>query len=253
MRLLGRSLPVVLALSIALAASRSTAQFFTNLNFESGLRQPLSGVYTLPGWTVSPFFQGPHIGTVHVLYPSAAIPEWQPVFSPNSNLYSLTMQVGMDFLNPNAPQGVLLVPSISQTALIPASAQSIRFRATIPDAYHLYYRHGPPPNGDPDVYLPSQLLAWALAVDGHSYPLHRLGDDFWGMNIPGHAGQVRTLSIAMNPDYKPFGLEWPTSVFDDISFSSQRVVPEPSTAALAFVALSFCTVMARERRVVGRT
>jgi hypothetical protein len=247
--LIRRVLANLIAASATLAAfSPALAQSFTNLNFESGLRdQPLGGMYTLPGWTVSPSFQQPHIGTVHVLYPSAAVPEWQPFFPPNGNQYSLTMQVGMGF--PDFPQGILLVSSISQTALIPANAKSVRFRATTPDPY-FRPSYGPPlPPALPDVYSTNSLLAWNIAIDGQRYPLYRLGDEMWGMNIPGHAGQVRTLSITMNPNYKfaPPQDWWPESRFDDITFSSQRIVPEPTAAAFAVTAVAAAAILRRSR------
>jgi MYXO-CTERM domain-containing protein len=235
---------------MALFAIPVAAQSFTNLNFESGLREQPFGPYSLPGWTVSPSFAGPHIGGNHHLWPAPAPPAWavSSPFPQLANKYSLLMQIGLDFPDRFGNPGPLLVPSVSQTALVPVGMQSIRFRASNPDAHHLYYMQGPP-FGDPEVYFPSQLLAWRLSVDGQTFPLHRLGNDFWGMNIPGLAGQVRTLSISMNSAYPLLPMIWfPEGYFDDISFSAQRIVPEPSSGALALLALSASAMIRRRSR-----
>jgi hypothetical protein len=232
-----------LLLLLLLTPSSAVAQEFANINFELASPNP---PYILSDWTPSPYFAGPTLSEAHLLYPSPTPAEWKLPFPFPSTNYSVTMQVGQAI--DNQSQLVVSAPSISQAGLIPVQAKSIRLRATSPDPYFLHTNSSPPlPPSDPNVYAPG-LLVWHLEVDGRPYPLYRLDDDFWGINIPGQAGQVRTLSITTNEAYIAPGLSWPVSIFDDLHFSTQRIIPEPHAATLAQLALVAFAAGRRARR-----
>jgi hypothetical protein len=70
------------------------------------------------------------------------------------------------------------------------------------------------------------------------------------MNIPGQAGSLSSISISMNVDYYLgfiLAYGWPESKSDDITFSSVRIVPEPSSIAI----VSFFSVALVGRRASG--
>ena len=97
---------------------------------------------------------------------------------------------------------------MSQTGLIPAWAESIRFEAV------------QQPSAVPTGGLP-------VAVGGQNMPLIPLGNDFYGIDASAFAGLVDELRFTVTTN--PAGL---FILLDAISFSSQAV-PEPSALLLA--------------------
>jgi hypothetical protein len=211
--------------TIALIAAISGSAFaqstgFANLNFElahNDLHDPATG---LPYWRVGGTVVPPLVGErIFFSYNSRALDSWAVSlhdgnnqfglgFIPISGRYSVFLQSGvastMDF-----PNGFYGSASISQTATVPANANSILFSAR------------------------QQFGQMELRMGGQSLPYYKLEDrgsySIFGSDISAFAGTRSELMFRTPPDS--------TILLDDIQFSSQ-VIPEPTTLSLIGAGLS---------------
>jgi hypothetical protein len=205
------------------------AQGFVNLNFENAIITPdpsspyyPNAVYAsnaIPGWTATGF-----IGPNEILYNSASAGStsvsilgtngFPPALDGNFSIYLY---------------GGLTAPaaSISQTAVVPVSAESILFKAQ---------NDGGVLGGTLLVSLGSQNISFSAISTGSNYTLY-------GGNIPSaFDNQSEQLMFSALEGGNNF---WN---IDDIQFSSSPV-PEPSVFALAVLSgLAFGLVKNRQRR-----
>ena len=205
-------LVVVAALTTALHVSAQGT--FGNLNFESAVIVPISGdpygsvqfAQAFPGWT----------GTINgsletrALYnnmflDSSGIGIQGPGSSLNlSGNYTAMLQSGYALSGP--PTQALA--SLSQTAVVPAVARSLQFKAT---AY-----------GPFEVTLNDQSLSLTPILIASGYTVY-------GVNIEAFAGISSKLTFTAIP--KQTAPIITTLFFDDIVFPSQ-LIPEPSSLGL---------------------
>lgn len=228
-----RILLCTLAAIVSAPMPAALCQVFQNLDFESGstAQDTLEG--TFPGWNFTPE-QGTYLGhhlsegprrTLH--YTDMT---WPPVL-PFAGNFSLFLQAGMDSTAPNS----FIDIAITQTAIVPASAKSIRLLALSQDPFLI---HAPSSPDNPP--------AWRLLLNGEEVNMVSLGSEGnalkWGGNISAHSGQLRTLSIVAESDYRSYSpfliFPFPPLLFDNIEFSSNPV-PEPASGWLAAIGLSF--------------
>lgn len=205
------------SISIVIVASSCSVfaqETFQNLNFEEASPVPVAGGYSaascLPGWQIfygsTPvsviqfYFNGDLSGTQVALCTGA------PAIDGN---YSVAL-VGGEVQNFGPGGGTTVeAATISQTGLIPAGTQSLLFKAA------------PQGTGQLTVDIGAQSISFTAVASGPNYTLY-------GANISAWAGQTAALTFsAPGPD--PFLDIWE---LDDISFSPNAVVPEPSPLAL---------------------
>jgi hypothetical protein len=203
---------------------------FQNLDFEQANPQfvAVPGSFVTPG-SALPDWTATVGGTVPTAIPynSATLgapavtllgpPPPTPAFSPIDGNYSVLLQGSF----PSAE------PAISQTGLIPPGTQALLFKAN-------------PGNGALDVSIDNQSISFVAMGSGPGYTLY-------GANISVWAGQTEALTFTAAQD--TFSINnWE---LDDISFSPNAVVPEPSPLLLtslggALVALYRRLVFKRE-------
>ena len=208
---------VVVSFALLLTVS---GQGFVNLNFENAHVPPTPvGTYgnfvdpalAFPGWTVLPngstyptstFYNdlslgGPGIGLMGPDFPN------RPGYAPLEGSYSVLLQYF----------GIGNPPALSQTGLIPASAQSI------------------------SILLGGTIFAGGMVVtlNGVNIPLVAIGNGHVGGDISGFAGDTAQLTISTFNSATVNSPDW--VYFDNIQFSS-AAVPEPSILSL----FSFCTL-----------
>jgi hypothetical protein len=219
----------ILLVLVALCG-KGAAQGFVNLNFESAQIIPIAGgpylnsiavSNALPGWSV---FYGSSQQSV-ITYDAPALGStfvtlWATNGSQLAGNYSALLQGG----------GTAAAATISQTGLVPASAQSL-----------LFYGEG--------TSFPTSISVLVVSLSGQDLSLISLSSTanytVYGANISEFAGQTETLAfsapqISGNVNY------W---TIDNIQFSSSPV-PEPST--LAFCALGGVFLVWRNRRVCSK-
>jgi hypothetical protein len=202
------------------------AQGFVNLNFENAtiIPDPSSVYYpnavyasnAIPSWTATGF-----IGPNDILYNSASL---------GSTSVSILGTNGF----PNALDGKFSVylyggltatsASISQTAIVPVSAESILFEAQ---------NDGGSLGGTLLVSLGGQNLSYSALSSGANYTLY-------GADISTFAGQSERLMFSALEGNNNF---WN---IDDIQFSSLPI-PEPSELALATLGALFLGFCRRSR------
>jgi hypothetical protein len=212
------------AFAFALIQSAS-AQGFINLDFEDAAIVPdpsspafaYGAVYAsdaMPGWTG-------YLGTTQVtdvLYNdltlgNASIDIVGQGYGVIEGQYSVVLQPGFDPFGSGQNVGA----SISQTGLVPASAQSLQFKAFIADS--------------------ALASDFSVSFAGHNLALVTLGTSsnytLYGADVSAFAGQVGAVTIAASaqPNIAPY-------YFDSFVFSPSSV-PEPSVMSLAIVCILF--------------
>ena len=195
---------------------------FQNLNFEQAtiVSDPSSPYYpsavyasdAIPGWTPTSF-----LGTNDILYnettlgaPSVSIYSANGAGTPPAPIdgtFSVELYGGA-----NGPPGA----SISQTAIVPASAESILF-----EAQNLAGSLG----GVLLVSLGGQSIPFFALSTGSNYTLY-------GGNIPAFGGETEQLTFSALAGGNNY---W---AIDDIQFSNS-FVPEPSTLGLSALGALF--------------
>jgi hypothetical protein len=203
-----------LILILLVLVQNGHTQSFVNLDFESANLSPIpsgqsggevSSLDATPGWTA-------FLGTTQVtqvLQNNFTLGDASVgILTPNWSFggiiegqYTLVLQSGGQPGNETQKVGA----SVSQTALVPANAQSIQFKAQV--------------NSDFTVSLGGQMLSLTALETAANYTLY-------GANISPFAGQVETLTIATLAAPLATGGQ-----FDSIVFSPSSV-PEPSELAL---------------------
>ena len=198
------------------AAKPAFSQGFINLNFESAVitLDPSSPYYpyaayassAVPGWTVTGF-----LGPNEVLYNTISIGATSvSIFDvdgngtppPISGSFSIDLYGG----------STGAAASISQSGLVPASAQTLFFKAK-------------PTTGTLQVFLGGQSLSFFTVSTGANYNLY-------AADISVFANQTQNLTFSALQGVNNY---WE---IDDIQFSSSSV-PEPSTFALSFLGVLF--------------
>ncbi|HUA68838.1 MAG TPA: hypothetical protein VMA13_09855 [Candidatus Saccharimonadales bacterium] len=217
-----------MSLGLIIFSRNASGQNFEDLNFEQAniVRDPsdTNAVYVseaIPGWTVSNSYHGTNEIDYEVLSlgaPSVSLCGSEPAQNglnpappPLDGKFSIELYGGAPEMYP------LLGASISQTAMVPAHAESILFIAqqTLTGGPLL-------------VSLGGQNISYSAISKGPDYTLY-------GGDIPAFAGQVETLTFNA-----PTGVNnyWE---LDDIRFSSSPV-PEPRTFSLCALGGLFFTL-----------
>jgi hypothetical protein len=213
---------VVLVISL-FATELCFAQGFVNLNFErttipptlvGGWAYPVDSTQALPGWTVGGaviMYNDLSLGSPAVSLMGPNFPNFAG-YTPLQGSYSVLMQY---FGYAGGP------PTLSQTGLVPANAQSISFLV---------------PAGQNDIYAAYTVVS----LNGLEVPLVPITGGRVGGNISAFAGSVAQLTFStINAN------DW--IYFDDIQFSPSSV-PEPSALALgALGALLFGLIVSPKR------
>lgn len=193
------------------------AQAFQNLNFESanvtdlsvGHQEFVAASDGLPGWSAYiGTNQLTEVGHNVITLGAANVGIWGPDYGfgllPLQGSYSAILQPGA-FNN----QGVSA--SIAQTGLVPASAKSIQFLASLAFTNDL-----------------------VVTIGGQNAPIIPLGSGSFGCDISVFAGSIEQLefSIVYNSDH---GND--LNLLDAITFSTQAV-PEPSISSLVMMSIA---------------
>lgn len=231
---------VWLGLGLIAFSRNACGQNFVNLNFEQAeivfdpSDSSIGGVYAsdaIPGWTVGNDF----LGTNDILYnelslgaPSVSLcgppskGSVSPTPAPLDGNYSIDLYGGVP--GETYPQ---LGISISQTALVPASAESIRFIASSDGGGPLL------------VSLGGQNILCSAISTGPDYTLY-------GGDISAFAGQIETLTF-----HAPIGVNnyWE---LDDIKLSSLPA-PEPDVLSIFGIGVFLFWHMRYLRRATTRT
>jgi PEP-CTERM motif len=210
-------------LILCLVANTTLAQgTFENLDFEDatiaptpvgGSTYPADPAQAFPGWTVGGsgtvvMYNDLSIGAPAAVLMGPNFPNYAG-YTPLQGSYSVLLQY---FGIAGGP------PTLSQTGLVPADAQSISVLV---------------PSGE-NVFYPA---ATVVTLNGINIPLVAIAGDRIAGNISAFAGTVSQLTISTINSQA-----W--LYFDDIQFSSSAV-PEPST--LALLGLCGFLVVARRR------
>jgi len=225
-----------LIIAFSLVNPAAEAQSFINLNFESATLSPESGYQNwpnlvpisqaLPGWNA-------YLGSVEQTevgqntfansYATVDIlgPGWgtQPgPFGANIGIidgnYSVLLQGG--YSSDDSYNGYVNA-SIAQTGMVPATAESLTFRAW--DYLGNLNLFAVSFNGNT---LSPTLLGTGTSPSGQPY-------NIYGVNIVPYAGQTGQLEFTADGSAAE-----PTILLDDISFSTQAV-PEPSILGLTAI------------------
>jgi len=218
---------ILLTLIALEAACSCVAQTFQNLGFEQAVIQSHDPTYgfldwglAVPGWSHSPgsdtavvYYPNGHAGGTQYFL---LVDRFSPSFQPLQLRYSLAFHSG--FFGPDVTSGWASA-YISQSGLIPGTAQSLRFLAT----------------GN-----------FAVTVNGNTLTTFSLGNNSYGVDVSPYAGTVSDLKIFNTSPLLDFS---PTLV-DGFTFSSTPV-PEPKVFWL-FCLVALGAVLAR-RRGVTRT
>ena len=196
-----------MAIIVVVLGANVQGQGFFNLDFESAVivSDPSSPYYpnavyannAVPGWAVTGFL-GPNevlYNTISLGATSVSILGASGTPSPISGAFSIDLYGGSTDAS----------ASISQTGLVPASAQTIIFKAK-------------PGIGTLQIFLGSQNLTFYTVSTGANYNLY-------ATDISTFANQTQTLKFSALQGVNNY---WE---IDDIQFSSSPV-PEPSGFAL---------------------
>jgi hypothetical protein len=203
---------------ISLFISGAFGQGFINLNFEQATIAPtpvggfafdVDPVAAFPGWTVA--------GAQTVCYNDVTLGNTMacligPDFPNGLGITSLQGSYSawlLTYQYPGQP-----TPSLSQTALVPATAQSISFLAGSP-------------------YGGQFAFGGQVTLGGVVIPVVSIGGGRFAGDIAAFAGQIETLTFSGN------------MYFDAIQFSASSV-PEPSSFCLAVIGIFLlCWLMKR--------
>jgi hypothetical protein len=198
--------------ALLFAVFSSNAQTFQNLNFEQanpvavgGSSFEVTASSAFPSWTVEiggavqseVLFNAVSSGSTEISLVSSSY-SFAPALDGN---FSVVLEAGGD------PS---LLPSISQTAQIPATTQSLLFKAE-----QLNIGNGPL-----DVQIGNQIVPTFAVGTGPNYTI-------FGANLSAWAGQVEQVSFTA-----PVGNGLNDWEIDDISFSPTAVTPEPTPLVL---------------------
>ena len=183
------------------------AQGFVNLNFENATVSPapvngfggdVDPAMAFPGWTVqgaqSILYNNRTLGNTMAALIGPSFPDYEGD-TPLQGSYSAWLGT---FQYPGQP-----TPSLSQTALVPANAQSIKFLSASPF----------------DPSTPVEPLFGTVTLGGVALPLTSIGGTRFAADVSAFAGQIENLTFSGN------------IYFDNIQFSTSAV-PEPSAFAL---------------------
>jgi hypothetical protein len=241
-------------LYVACQTSSAGAQAFQNLDFETVIFSeeptppaPYDAKASLPGWTFSEpadnqLYLNPHLGgqpqqfliTDNFGYGDS--PPW-PHIQPVQGHYTIFLQEAT-YATPTGPW-------VSQTGVIPADAESVRF-----------YGGG--------GYLGGAESLWFVSINDVPVPVKRFVIGTW-LNLPGElpiyspiiaadvsafAGAVATIKFTLDREHDHPG--WMTltgGVLDDVRFSTLEytILPEPTSAVLAIVCFGFIAASHRKR------
>jgi hypothetical protein len=181
--------------ALALATPALGQGTFQNLGFEAaqlvfvGFTREIAVTNALPGWAA--WSEGNQLTTVPYNL-AAGVPR---VGLYGSNSYVLSGSFGI-FLSASG--------TVTQTGLVPADSQSLRFKAS----WRIV---------SPVISLGGQELPLVLLDEASNYSLY-------GVDVTGFAGQAATLSFAAP-------LTGTRILIDDIAFSPEPI-PEPSASVL---------------------
>jgi hypothetical protein len=205
----------------------SQGTFFQNLDFESATVPPSGqepyGTFVpigsaLPGWTAYlGAQQQTQVSYNSLTLSTANISLLGPTWNSSDNFfegvgiidgnYTIVLQAGAAPTNINFNENA----SIAQNGLVPSTAESIQFKAFSLDPISVSFAGNA---------LDPIALSSGLDEEGMPYTLY-------GANISAWAGQTGQLEFTTGS-----GIYDPYLVLDDIAFSTNSVVPEPSTLAL---------------------
>jgi hypothetical protein len=195
---------------------------FLNLGFELTPTDLGSGsgtdYYSIPYWSATMYpYQGGVTLNNYVLDATTLSLQSGPLFSPIGGATSLLLTAS-SFGYP------LSTASISQTGLVPSTAQSLKFKVADILTFQLS------PN------LPGQFF---VTMNGENVGLQVIANNGNYTELAGNistwAGQTASLSIGINVPASQSGENYFQALIDDISFSSTSV-PEPTTTVLAVLA-----------------
>lgn len=230
-------------LGLAFSFTAHGQSTFQNLGFEAAhdlphLELPTQTAYVgasnaLPGWTIylgtnlypGVWYNGVSAGSALV----TLITKLNPYYS-NSVIggnFTAVISAGVDMDVFNHP-GLLLPAAIAQSSLIPASAQSLRFRV---GSYSLV----------------NDLL---VSFNGQTIPFVPLA---LGPNYTTYGGDVSALAGAggeLRFTQQPMGHQFSTVYLDDIQFSTESI-PEPRVYAFLSLLAIICWIMRRKSRPRG--
>jgi hypothetical protein len=201
--------------TVSLALLRNVSgQSFVNLNFENAIITPdpsspyyPDAVYAsdaIPGWTATGF-----IGPTDIYYDNLTLGAPCVAIDDSNGLYDSPPIDGAFSIILYGGGGPLTGASISQTGIVPASAESILFKAQYAVAM----------GGTLQVSLGGQTIPFSALSTGSNYTLY-------GGNVSAFAGQSEQLIFSASAGVNNI---W---TIDDIQFSPSPV-PEPTEFALA--------------------
>ena len=218
-------------------AFASQGQSFVNLDFESANLTIEQGYQSwpnlvpisegIPGWTaylgdvqqtgVGQNTYANSEATVDILGPGFGR---QPgPFGENISVidgnYTVLLQGG---ITPDSPESIYVNASIEQTGTVPMGAESLEFRAW--DIYPNLALFTVSFNGNT---LSPTFLSTGTSPSGQQY-------NVYGVNIAPYAGQTGQLEFTAEASAAE-----PTVLLDDIQFSPNAIVPEPSPLLLTGV------------------
>ena len=221
---------LVAGLALLLSAAGAEGQgTFQNLDFEQATISPTPvGVFggpadpaqLFPGWTVGGGGNYLAVAYNNLTLGAPAIILMGPDF-PNATGYS-SLQGSYSVLLYYDNPGIVPPPTLSQTGLIPATAQSINFLVG---------------NGD---------LGGVVSVNGVNIPLVTIPGGRLAGDISPYAGTTAQLTFSISPvRVGDNGM-----YFDDVQFSNLRV-PEPSVFALSGLGALFLGWRGLRERLAG--
>jgi hypothetical protein len=208
---------VIISLSLL---QRGFGQGFVNLDFEDatitptpvgGFTYPADPTEAFPGWIVPPNSSSVYptvVGYNSISLGAPAVSLMGPNFPNSADYFPLqgSYSVLLQYYGISGP------PSLSQTGLVPANAQSISFLV---------------PSGQNGIYSTTTVVT----LNGVNIPLMPIAGGRVGGNVSAFAGNLAQLTFStINSNDSIY--------FDDIQFSSSPV-PEPSTLSLFGVCILF--------------
>ena len=216
----------VLTMVVAAGVCSCAAQTFQNLGFEQAVIQSNDPTYgfldwnlAVPGWSHSPgpdtavvYYPNTHLGGTQAFL---LVDRFSRYFQPLQFRYSLAFQSG---LSAPDPASSWTSAYISQTGLVPDTAQSLRFLA---------------------------IGNFAVTVNGNALSTYSFGNNSYGVDITPYAGTVSELKI-LNTSGR---LDFSKTLVDAFTFSSTPV-PEPNVLWL-FALGAVSAVTARYWRRYG--
>jgi hypothetical protein len=215
---------MLLLLAICCLRLTTSAQSFSNLNFESSATTgiPADGIWlnwglAAPGWqhpvggdSVFVYHKNPPPGSIAQYY--FLVDSTSTIWSPLEGQFSLALVSG--HYNRNDPSSPWVNAYIEQTGYVPQDAKSFQLFA----------------EGE-----------FTLSINSTEVPITTLDSHLYGADVSSYAGQLVSMRISSTSTQ----VQSPVIV-DGLSFSPQAI-PEPSGAALLVMGLA-AGILAKRRR-----